>query len=146
MAERRMGAVLQMVDQNHRMAEEGHHRLRTDQRTLERRVETLEAAIRLAEVRFTKIETTPPDVAKLQWSSRTVVAVVLAAVGYAAGQWGLNAQLKSELKLQIEQSAKIQEERYYSQKSSTDDLRKRFELLQFEFGSLKETVLRQQRR
>jgi len=145
-AERRMGAVLQMVDQNHRMAEEGHHRLRTDQRTLERRVETLEAAIRLAEVRFTKIETTPPDVAKLQWSSRTVVAVVLAAVGYAAGQWGLNAQLKSELKLQIEQSAKIQEERYYSQKSSTDDLRKRFELLQFEFGSLKETVLRQQRR
>ena len=147
MAERRMGAVLQMVDQNHRMAEEGHHRLRTDWRALERRVESLEAQTRASDVRFTKIENSPPpDVTKLQFTARTVVAIVVGCVGLAAGQIVLNTKLEANLKAQIEQNAKVQDERYSSQKSSTDELRKRFELLQFEFQSLKDTVLRQNRR
>lgn len=138
--------MLQMVDQNHRMAEEGHHRLRTDWRQLERRVETLEAATRVADVRFTKIENTPQDVTKLQFGARTVVTIVVACAGLAVGQITLNAKLEANLKAQIEQNAKIQDERYNLQKSSQDELRKRFELLQFEFGSLKDTVLRQPRR
>ena len=142
MAERRMGAVLQMVDQNHRMAEEGHHRLRTDWRQLERRVESLEAAARAADVRFTKIETTPADVAKLHFSPRTVVSIVGVCVALAAGQWGLNTRLEANVKAMIEQNSKVQDERYASMQKTIDQLKNRVELSQIELTSFKENLLR----
>jgi len=146
--EKRQGVVLEMIQTIDDKHEEAHGRLRQDYRSMERRIVALETAKVATELHLTRIDATPPDITKMQFSTRTVIAIVGACVGLAAGQWALNAKLESNLTEKIEnkmeKSSKVQDERYNSQKASTDELRKRFELLQFEFGSLKDTVLRQQ--
>jgi len=126
-----MGAVLQMVDQNHRMAEEGHHRLRTDWRALERRVESLEAARVAADVRFTKIESTPGDVTKLQFPARFVAALCVICVGYGAGNYAISARLEANMMKAIEQ-----------QQAAFKELKNRVELSQIEMNTFKENLLR----
>jgi hypothetical protein len=137
-----MGVLLQMVQQNDDKHEAGHHRLRTDYRALEQRVVMLEAARVAGEMRFTKIESTPPDVTKLQFSPRTVVAIVGACVALAAGQWGLNTRLEGNVKAMIDQNSRVQDERYASMQKTIDGLKNRMELSQIELNTFKENLLR----
>jgi hypothetical protein len=134
--------LLQMVQQNDDKHEAGHHRLRIDWRSLEQRVVILEAARSAADLRFTKIETTPTDVTKLQFSSRTVVSVVGICVALAAAQWGLNTRLESNVKAMIEQNSRVQDERYASMQKTIDGLKNRVELSQIELNTFKENLLR----
>lgn len=82
------------------------------------------------------------DVTKLQFSTRTVVAVVVMCVALAAGQWGLNTRLEGNVKQMIDQNARIQDDRYASMQKTIDQLKNRVELSQIELTSFKENLLR----
>jgi hypothetical protein len=87
----------------------------------------------------------PTDVTQLQFTTRTVVAIVVSVVGLAAAQWGLNANLEAKVMTALTQNSKLQEERYQSQRDATDELRKRIEMMRIEFQAFKETSLRERR-
>lgn len=89
---------------------------------------------------------TPMDVTKLQFTTRTVVAVVVMCVGLFAGQLGLNTRLESNVMNAITSNAKIQDERYVTMQKAIESLRNRVELSQIEFNTFKENLLRDRRR
>jgi hypothetical protein len=141
-AERRTGVLLQMIQQNDDKHEAGHHRLRTDWRTLEQRVASLEMASRAAELRVSKIENTPAEITKIQWTWRPVITVGMICFGLGAGQFWLNSRLEGNVKALIDQNSKTQDERYVSMQKTIDSLKNRVELSQIELTSFKENLLR----
>lgn len=110
----------------------------TDVDHLEQRVLVLERLINTHTLQLA----TPMDVTKLQFSTRTVVAVVVMCVALAAGQWGLNTRLEGNVKQMIDQNARIQDDRYASMQKTIDQLKNRVELSQIELTSFKENLLR----
>lgn len=134
--------MLQMIQQNDDKHEAGHHRLRTDWRTLEQRVASLEMASRASELRVSKIENTPAEITKIQWTWRPVIAVGMICFGLGAGQLWLNTRLEGNVKALIDQNSKTQDERYVSMQKTIDSLKNRVELSQIELTSFKENLLR----
>jgi len=127
------------IDQKHDAA---HTRLRGDLVDLENRLQAVE---RMQHSHALKLAV-PPDITALSFSTRTVIAIVVSVVGLAAAQWRLNANLEASVMAMIAQNAKVQEERYLSQKDATDELRKRIEMMRIEFQTFKETTIRNGRR
>lgn len=125
-----LGALQQKQEQDDKTHHDAHKRLRQDLESLERRVTSQEAAQVANGVRFTKIESTPLDVGNISFTTRTVIAIVIAAVGLASAQWALNANLRSDVLAAIQANSKFQDDRATIQQKSIDDMRKEFRLLQ----------------
>lgn len=87
---------------------------------------------------------TPMDVTKLQFTTRTVVAVVAMCVGLAAGQWGLNTRLETNLMSAIASNAKLQDERSATLKESISSLQREQAMQKYEMQNIKEMLLKQQ--
>lgn len=136
-----MGVLLQMVQDNDDKHEAAHHRLRTDWRGLEQRVVLLEAARLAGEIRITKIEATPPEVAKLQWTWRPVIAVAGMCFALGAGQLWLNTRLEGNVKAMIEQNGKVQDERYASMLRMIGEVKAKQEMLDVKTNTLREMVI-----
>lgn len=86
---------------------------------------------------------TPVDVTKLQFTTRTVVAVVVMCLGLAAGQWGLNTRLESNVMNAIAANAKLQDERSTTLKDSIASLQREQAMQKYEMQNIKEMLLKQ---
>lgn len=145
--EKRQSVVLEMVQTIDEKHDDAHHRLRQDYRSLERRLTALETAKVATELHLARIDATPPpDVTKLQWTTRTVMGVVVFCVGLAAGQITLNARLEANVKAMIDQNARVQDERYAAMQKTINELKNRFELSQIEQNTFNKDLLRDRRR
>ncbi len=133
------GTLLQMIQQNDEKHEEGHRRLREDYRSLERKITSLETAKVATDLHLARIDSTPVDVTKLSFTPRTIIAIVIAAVSVAAGQWVLRADVLKA----IEINAKAQDERIGALRESIESMKRRQELQQYEIQGLKEAILKQ---
>lgn len=140
-----LGALHQMVEQNDEKHEDGHARLRADWRSLELRVSGLERKQVDNENHLREIDNRKTDVTNLQFTTRTVIAIVVACGSLAAGQLALNASLEAKLIKAITDYAKIQDERSSSLKAAMESMQRRQELQQYEISSLKEAILKQGR-
>jgi septal ring factor EnvC (AmiA/AmiB activator) len=132
-----LGMLQQEIEQNHDSCEDSHTRLRADYRSLEARVIALAAQqvacdLKLTnlDAKITQIETRPTDLMRLRFDTKTVLAVVLAALIMGAGQWGLNTTLKTDVLSAIQTNAEKQDSRYAEQQKFNDDMKKEFRLLQ----------------
>ena len=76
------------------------------------------------------MESTPVDATKLTFSSKTLIAIVVAAVTVVSSQWLSYSSLKSEMQKAVTESMTAQDAKFAAQEKSIDDLRKEFRLLQ----------------
>lgn len=86
---------------------------------------------------------TPMDVTKLQFTTRTVVAVVGMCVALAGAQWGLNTRLESNVMNAISANAKLQDERSTTIKESIAALQREQAMQKYEMQNIKEMLLKQ---
>lgn len=87
---------------------------------------------------------TPMDVTKLQFSTRTVVAVVGMCIALAAGQWGLNTRLEATVMNAITANARLQDERSTTLRESIAALQREQAMQKYEMQNIKEMLLKQQ--
>ncbi len=125
-----LGALQQKQAQDDEKQDEAHSRLREDYNSLRLRLTSMEAAQVANNLRFASLENTKPTIESLSFTWRTVVAVVVVAVGGAGSQWAINQSLRSDVLEAIRRNAQVQDERYTAQNKSIDDMRKEFRLLQ----------------
>ncbi len=123
------GALQQQIEQNDEKHEDAHKRIRLDIRELERRVDDGEREHRKLVEKVTRMESTPTDVMKLQFTSRTVAVIVAGALGLASAQWALNASLRSDVLRAIDGQSKV-----------IESMQRRQELQQFEIQRLSEAI------
>ena len=146
--------LLQMIEQNDQKHEDGHARLRQSLRdlhdTVERNFRHFEDQGNLLRARLSAVDAyvaTPLDATKLVLSTKAVIAVALAAVTIAGSYWSLSVKLDTQQR-SIESAAKLQEAQMQSlgsaaadAKATAADAKRQYELLRYEFQSLKETVI-----
>lgn len=126
-----MGAVLQMVQQNHEQAEQAHARVRGDVREHDDRLDSLEAKIERLELAVTKQDVkqdAPIDIGKIVFAPKMVVAIVALVVTILGGTWFINQPIVSRLDRF--------EERMASTKDQIDGLTKAMEMRRLEIQSL----------
>lgn len=144
----------QIVEQNDEKHSEAHKRLRTDLQDLKATVESnfrhfedqntlIRSSLRAMETQVAL----PIDATKLVLSTRAILAVASAAVVIAGSYWNLSTKLDAQQRA-TEASAKLQEvqmkvlgDAAADAKSTAADAKRQYELLRYEFQSLKETVL-----
>lgn len=112
----------------------------TDVDHLEQRVLALERMISTHTLQLA----TPMDVTKLQFSTRTVVAVVGMCIALAAGQWGLNTRLEATVMNAITANARLQDERSTTLRESIAALQREQAMQKYEMQNIKEMLLKQQ--
>jgi hypothetical protein len=99
-----IGWLRDMVQTNDDKHEDGHQRLRRDFRSMEHRITALETAQVANTLHFTRLDSAPPpDVLKLRWDTRTVLAFAIAFASLAAGQVALNNRLEGNLSAKMDQ-------------------------------------------
>lgn len=142
--------VVEQIDEKH---DEAHKRLRTDLTALERTVESnfryFEDATNLIRAKLNEVSVTantPVDATKLVLSSKAILAVVMAAVTIAASYWNLSTKLDTQQRT-TDAAAKLQEVQMKAlgdaaadAKATAADAKRQYELLRYEFQSLKEAV------
>ncbi len=84
-------ALRQLVEDHREQAEEGHERLRRDFRALDDRLERLTHDHLALGRRVDRMETTPPNIEKMAWSTKQLIGIVSAAVVLAGGMWQIHA-------------------------------------------------------
>jgi hypothetical protein len=149
-------ALQQMVEQNYETLEGGHHRLRTDIRALDVRIEHLEDAQSKNDVQFTKIATKPVEVAELHFTSSVVLTIVTVCLTIAGGMWASTYGLRSDVRdiltsmaaqVNLEkETSKLNDERTANTARTIDTIDKKIELQRLKLESLTETVLKLQPR
>ena len=134
--------IRELVENHREQAEEGHERLRRDYRALESRVERIERDNATTGRRVDRLENTPPNIEKMSWSTRQLMAIVASALVLAGGMWQLHDDMKA--------ATKLQDERYTVQMKQMDDLGKELQLRRLEIKDLSKQMsdfqLQQQQR
>lgn len=154
--------LLQMIEQNDEKYEDGHLRLRTDVRANETRIESnyrhFDDQVQLIKTRLGSVEgaiAQPIDATKLMLTTRAIIAVVGAALVVSAALWTVRTDVQrlgekvdqqqreasASSKLQEVQMSVLRDSLTLTQKQS-DDARRQYELLRYEFSTLKDTVLK----
>ncbi len=141
-----MSAVLQMVQQNHDQAEEGHSRLRGDFRSHDRRLETLETCVRtltadLVEIKLKASELgqkaeSPVDVGKIVFNPRMVLAIVGLVASIITGNWLTNQPIREQLIRNDERTSNMATEIA----ALKQDLKAGLELRRMEIATLQKSV------
>jgi hypothetical protein len=145
--------LLQMIQQNDEKHEAAHKRLRETLRDLGDTVDSnfrhFEDQNNLVRSKLNEVSIkadTPVDATKLVLSSKAIIAVVLASVTIAASYWNLSTKLDAQQRA-TEASAKLEEVQMKAlgdaaadAKATAADAKRQYELLRYEFQSLKEIV------
>lgn len=149
MSPSRDSAVLQLVHANHAQAEAGHKRLRTDWREHDEQITELQHSQRQLEAKLSALIATPPDLSKTRLSAGTVATILFAVVGIIAGQlastWGIKSDVR-DITTHMTEQQRLQDERANAQRTATESIAKKQELLQLKFDELRDQVLTQQRK
>ena len=147
-------ALQQMVEQNFEVTEDGHARLRSDYRSLERRVEAVETSRAHSDERLSRIETRlaqPTEVSSLRITPGMVFAIVALCASVIGGQYASTYGIRQEqaamrsdvrdLSTMFVAQAKLQEERAAALNTLADLIQKKQEMQRLEIQSLREMVL-----
>lgn len=145
-----IGLLRQMIEQNDEKHEDGHHRLRTDLRAVEHRLDQLNDKLIALTLTTERRSATPVDLAKVTLTPR-LAAVVLGVFASTFGaMWAATYSLRSDVRdlltttsLQAETtraSFKLQDERMSTLRESVDAMKRRVELQQYEVQRLNETM------
>lgn len=143
--------LARLVTEYRTEADEGHSRLRADFRTYHDQTEMTLVLMRdgmnTLRGRVDLLERTPPDVAKLRFSTGIVVSIVVVTASIVGSGYGFSAFITGKIdalsKRMDEQAIakdKISEERAAAAQRSIDALTRQMELLKYEQQRLREDV------
>ena len=148
-----VGALDQKIEQNDEKHEEGHRRLRTDVRAIERRLDDIDKLGSATNLRLTRIESTPMDVTKLQFGTKTVIAIVVAAATIVIGQITMNATLKPDVlamntttKEDVLKAIALQSQTIQAQSGEISDMKRELKMWQLKTEDLTKIVITLQAR
>lgn len=146
--------LAKLVDSYRTEAEDAHARLRSDFRTHHDQTDTslvlLRDGLNTLRGRVDLLERTPPDVAKLRFSTGVVASIILATASVVGAGYGFGAMvtgridaLSKRLDEQAANASKLMEERAAVAQRSIDALTRQMELLKYEQQRLREDVTKQ---
>lgn len=149
----RYDGLLQLINQNHEQAEEGHTRLRGDYRDLKGTVDSnfryFEDQTRLLRAELGAVQAqanTPLDATKLVLSTKAIIALTIAVVGIVGSYWNLSAKIDAQQRA-VESQARLEQVQMDTLKSAADDAKataadakRQYELLRYDFQALKDTL------
>ena len=140
------GALDQKIEQNDEKHEDGHRRLRTDIRHLERRLDELEKIGSATNVRIIRLETTPVDVTKLKFTTNTVIAIVIAAATVIASQITSSRSMKDDLLTSQKSSNDSMKadllKAIETQAESIREVKRKQDAQQYDINSLREEIVK----
>jgi len=150
--------ILKHVDELDRQHDDGHRRLRTDLREVERRLDNAEARLGRTETALTTndrdhetLRGTPVDVNKLRFTPALVVVIVTTVVSAIGGAWASAAKVDVVL-ARVEGLSALQDQRYSELKQAIEaqriaadkrEVEANRRLKEFQDQELKETLLKQ---
>ena len=139
----------EMLQQNDDKHEEAHHRIRTDHRLLEVRVETLHAELTAMKVllaqqtaRMDDAKGAPIDVGKIMFNPKMVMGIVGLVVSIITGNYFTNAPIRDDLRDVKDQVGSLkadvaqQSERATAVQAAIDELKRAMELRRLEIQSV----------
>lgn len=136
-----MGVVLQMVSQNHEMAEAGHKRLRGDHEELEHRVDAMDAVLSTLRLRVEGIAAKPTDISTATIPAKLLIAILVGSLTIAGAIWrtgdrvdDLSQKLAAESELRKIQAATFT--------ATIEDVRKEMKLYEIKTDELKDAMLK----
>ena len=156
--DRRQKTIWQRLDDVDSESAKGHTRLRKSIDALEAQFDSLVTEQGKLTERLENLSVAPVDATKLMLTSRAIIALVLGAVTIAGSIWGSAATTKAsvravEEKVDAEATARAADAKLRDVQMSTlrdaasdakataADAKRQYELLRYEFQSLKETVI-----
>lgn len=156
--ERRKKTIWQRMDEVDGAAAAGHTRLRKSVDALETQFDALVSEQNVLAEKVKAVSEGPVDAAKLTLTSRAIVALVLGVVTIAGSVWASAASTnrnmeRIETKVDAQAAATIAAAKLQDVQMSTlrdaatdakntaADAKRQYELLRYEFQSLKETVI-----
>lgn len=150
--------LAKLVNEYRAESDEGHTRLRTDLRALHDHTEMALATARsrtdLLENRIGTVADTPPQAARLQFSTGVVVAIISVTVSLMVTVIGVSNRVTNRIdalstrmdeqsdkqKTDRDNAAKLSDERYAASQKSIDALTRQQEVLKYELQRLREDV------
>ena len=146
--------LTKLVSEYRAEADEAHGRLRTDLRLLEATVQSnfrhFDDQTRLVRAEIGQIaaaSNAPIDAMKLVMSTKSIVALCFGIVAIVASYWSLSAKIDAQQKDAVndrrlqEVQMKALGDAAADAKATAADAKRQYELLRYEFQSLKETVI-----
>jgi len=85
--------LYQMMRQIEESYQQGHRRLRDDFTILENRHYSSDRSLEELRLQFVAFKSTPVDITNISYTTRTVVAIVIATIGIVGSLWKLNSTL-----------------------------------------------------
>lgn len=156
--ERRKKTVWQRLDEVDQVTASGHKRLRNEIEQIGAHLDALTAEQKVLSSQLAALSVAPVDATKLMLTSRSIIALVLGVVTIVGSVWASAASTsrnmeRIETKVDAQAAAtvaaaKLQDVQMSTLRdASTDakntaaDAKRQYELLRYEFQSLKETVI-----
>jgi hypothetical protein len=129
-------AALQQLINDHRDdAESAHKRLRDDLNGIGRKVDTFQSVQTELLLKVQRLELTPMNVDRVNWSSRQLVAIVGVALALGGGMWRLQVGIE-DVKTSIGAAASLQNQRNESQEAQLKDVKAELQLRRIEIQNL----------
>lgn len=139
--------VLQQIDTGYA---EAHKRLRADLTAAEQKIESnfnhFQDMALANRARIENLATTPIDATKLMLTTRAILTLVFGVVAVVASYWNLSSKLDAQQR-SMEGAARLQEvqmkvlgDAAADAKATAADAKRQYELLRYEFQSLKEAM------
>lgn len=156
--ERRQKTIWERMDEIDTASAAGHARLRKSIDALEAQFDAMAGEQKVLTERLHALTNAPVDAAKLMLTSRAIIAVVLAALAIAGSVWGSWASTNSNIS-RLESKADIQNaaataaaelqkvqiaalrDTAADAKATAADAKRQYELLRYDFQSMKEVVM-----
>jgi polyhydroxyalkanoate synthesis regulator phasin len=143
--------LAKLVNEYRTESDDGHERLRKDFRIYHDQTETtlilLRDGVNTLRGRVELLERTPPDVAKLRFSTGVVASLVLLTASVVGAGYGFGSLVSGKIDVlskriddQAASAAKLTEERSAAAQRSIDALTRQMELLKYEQQRLREDV------
>ncbi len=129
------GALQQLINDHRDDAGKAHKRLRDDLNGLGQRVASLQTIQTELLLKVQKLELTPVNVEKVNWSSRQLVAIVGVALALGGGMWRLQIGIDG-VQQSIVSAATLQNQRNESQEKQLTDVKAELQLRRIEIQNL----------
>jgi len=139
-----MGVVLQMVEQHHQQAEQGHTRLRLDWRDHDRRLDNIDTVIQTMTASIAELRTKAaqaPDISQSLLPLKLVAPIVITGLIAAGAIWRQGSSV-DELRAQMTARAKLEDERDEFYRNALRELRQEVKLYEIKTDELKDSLLK----
>ncbi len=128
-------ALQQLINDHHDYHQKAHQRLRNDVNGIGQKVDGLQSVQTDLLLRLQRMELTPVNVDKVNWSSRQLIAIVAVAFALGGGMWRLQVGIE-DVKTSITSSAALQNQRNESQEKQLSDVKAELQLRRIEIQNL----------